>query len=314
MKPKPRNLAASFRARLLALAKERREDFQFVLSRWLAERFLYRLGISPYKDQFALKGAMLFIAWSGKLHRPTRDVDLLRWGSSEVADVVNAVRDICRVPAEDGLEFDLQAIEGERIREDGNYEGVRVKVAAVLDAARLQLQVDVGFGDAVEPAPEERKFPVLLPVEAPTVRAYPPEALIAEKLEAMVVLGIANSRMKDFYDIWTLARSFPFRLPTLARSLRATFERRGTPLPDGLPFALTSEFLDDPVKKTQWQAFRKRLGEHTGNLSLQPVGGMIAEFLRPAIDAARGGKAGAGIWTPPGPWRAPAEDRPVGPA
>lgn len=239
MKQKPRNLPASVRARLLGLAKERNEDFQFVLGRWIVERFLYRLSVSPHKDQFVLKGAMLFIAWSGKLHRPTRDIDLLGWGSSEVGDVVETVRSICQVSVDDGLHFELEGIQGERIREDGNYEGVRVRVPGTLAGARAQLQIDIGFGDAVEPAPQEREFPVLLDQEVPILRTYPPEAVIAEKLEAMVVLGIANSRMKDFYDIWTLASSSTFHLATIAHSVRTTFERRRTPLPGGLPFALT---------------------------------------------------------------------------
>lgn len=305
MNKKPRNLAASFRARLLALAKERREDFQFVLGRWVVERFLYRLGVSSERDRFVLKGAMLFIAWSGKLHRPTRDIDLLGFGPSGVSEVVDAIRTVCQVRTEDGLEFDLRGIEGEHIREEAVYEGVRVKVPARLDSALVRLQVDIGFGDAVEPEPEVREFPVLLPLEAPRVRTYPPEALIAEKLEAMVVLGIANSRMKDFYDIWTLVHSLTFHLPVLARSVHATFERRRTPLPDSLPLALGAEFLDDATKQVQWQAFVKRSGIGS-DLNLRSVGEVLARFLGPVIDAGRRGAIQkASVWVPPGPWRTP---------
>lgn len=302
---KPRNLAASVRARLLNLAKDRGEDFQLMLGRWIVERFLFRLSISLHKNLFVLKGAMLFVAWSGELHRPTRDLDLLGRGSSEI---VRAIRTICALAAEDGVKFELDAICGERIREDGVYEGVRVKVPAVLDAARVQLQIDVGFGDAIEPPPEERQFPVLLAMDAPRILAYPTETVIAEKLEAMVVLGIANSRMKDFYDIWMLARSHTFRLSSLANSIRATFDRRRTTLPNGLPLALTPEFLEDAIKQTQWRAFVNRLGagEH---LTLSAVGELLAHFLGPAIDVAQSqpGQTSLDEWTPPGPWSVSAD-------
>jgi hypothetical protein len=290
---------------LFALARERHEDFQFVLGRWVIERFLYRLSISPHKNQFVLKGAMLFIAWSGKLHRPTRDIDLLGWGSSEIPEVVETIRAICKLPAEDGLEFGLEGIQGERIREDGGYEGVRVRVPVTLDGARVQLQVDIGFGDAVEPAPEERTFPVLLPLEAPTVRTYPPEAVIAEKLEAMVVLGIANSRMKDFYDIWTLASSYTFQLDTLGHSVRTTFARRHTPLPVGLPFALTGDFLRDSVKQQQWQGFIRRLNAGDQHPALEQVGAFLVGFLEPVIETAAGKMEEGRSWVAPGPWRKP---------
>jgi hypothetical protein len=226
---KPRNLAASHRAKLLTLAQERKEDFQFLLGRWTVERFLFRLGQSRHKDRFILKGAILFIAWAGKLHRPTKDLDLLGRGAHDVSHVVDSIRDICAVECEDGLEFDLAAIEGWRIAEDAEYEGVRVKVPASLDGARVQMQIDVGFGDAVEPAPKPLTFPVLLPLEAPTVNAYPPEAVVAEKFHAMVRLGIANSRMKDFFDIWTLASTYRFE-STCSRAPSAAPSSGGKPV------------------------------------------------------------------------------------
>lgn len=218
---KGRDVAASYRAKLLLLARDRGEDFQFLLGRWVMERFLYRLAGSVQSDSFVLKGAMLFLAWEGRLHRPTKDLDLLGFGSSDVLEVTDRIREVCAVPAEDGIVFDLAGVEGERIKEDAEYEGVRVRVPARLDGARVSMQIDVGFGDAVEPPPAELTFPVLLPLDAPVLRAYPPEVVIAEKFQAMVALGIANSRMKDFFDIWTLAQTHGFDFEVLAGSVRS---------------------------------------------------------------------------------------------
>ena len=297
-----RNIAASHRAKLLALAQRRGDDFQFLLGRWMIERFLYRLSLSTHKKDFVLKGAMLFLAWDGKLYRPTRDLDLLGFGSAELDKVTGRVREICSVPADDGIIFDLTGIEAERIKEDAEYEGVRLRVPASLDGARVTMQVDVGFGDKVDPAPAELPFPVLLPLDAPVVRAYPPEAVIAEKFHAMVVLGIANSRMKDFFDIWTFASTQRFDISRLANSLRRTFEQRHTPLPEVSPLALTGEFLLDRAKQTQWNAFCKRLGLRD-TPSLDATGPLLVSFLMPAVEQARSRKPDSMTWEPPGPWR-----------
>src|ERR1035441_6424422 len=202
-----------------------------------------RARLAAQKDGFVLKGAMLFLAWEGRLHRPTKDLDLLGFGSPDVEDVTHRIRDVCAVQADDGIVFDLAGIHGERIKEDAEYEGVRVRVPASLDGARVSMQIDVGFGDLVDPPPAELTFPVLLPLDAPVLWAYPPEAVIAEKFHAMVILGIANSLMKDFFDIWTLAQTHGFDIEMLAGSVRSTFERRRTPLPETVPMALTGEFL-----------------------------------------------------------------------
>ena len=298
---KVRNVAGSHRAKLLTLARSRGEDFQFLLSRWVVERFLYRLAGSAQKDTFVLKGATLFLAWEGRLHRPTKDLDLLGFGSPDVDDVTRRIRDVCAVQADDGIVFDLGGIRGERIKEDAEYEGVRVRVPASLDGARVSMQIDVGFGDLVDPPPAELTFPVLLPLDAPVVRAYPPEAVIAEKFHAMVILGIANSRMKDFFDIWTLAQTHGFAIETLAGSVRSTFERRRTPLPETVPMALTGEFHEDHSKQTQWAAFGKRLGLR--DLSPLPlIGGQIAAFLMPVLGAIRAANSVAHVWVPGGPW------------
>jgi hypothetical protein len=296
-----RNVAGSHRAKLLTLARDRSEDFQFLLGRWLIERFLYRLAGCGQRSSFVLKGAMLFLAWEGRLHRPTKDLDLLGFGSPDVDDVTHRIRDICAVPADDGIVFDLAGIQGERIKEDAEYEGVRVRVPASLDGARISMQIDVGFGDLVDPPAVELSFPVLLPLDPPVVRAYPPESVIAEKFQAMVVLGIANSRMKDFFDIWTLARSHHFDLEQLSHSLKSTFERRRTPLPANAPLALTSDFLEDRSKQTQWAAFGKRLGLR--NLPPLPlIGEQIAAFIMPTLSTPSGPPLANQVWAPGGPW------------
>jgi hypothetical protein len=298
---KVRNVAASHRAKLLTLARNRGEDFQFVLGRWVVERFLYRLAGSAHKDRFVLKGAMLFLAWEGRLHRPTKDLDLLGFGSSDVPDVTDRIREVCAVRADDGIVFDLAGIQSERIKEDAENEGVRVRVPASLDGARVSMQIDVGFGDLVDPPPAELTFPVLLPLDAPVLRAYPPEAVIAEKFHAMVVLGIANSRMKDFFDVWTLAQTQGFHVERPTGSVSGTFARRRTPLPEGIPMALTGEFLENRSKQTQWAAFGMRLGlRDLPPLAL--IGEQIAAFLMPVLSALHVANPTFQTWAPGGPW------------
>ncbi len=155
------------RAKLLDRARDRKEDFQFMLGRWVAERFLFRLGKSDQREAFVLKGATLFLIWQGKLLRPTRDIDLLGYGSAQIRNVVESIREVCSIEAADGIVFDLAGVTGEEIREDAEYDGVRVRVPASLDGAKVQLQIDIGFGDAVDPAPEETTFPVMLEMESP---------------------------------------------------------------------------------------------------------------------------------------------------
>lgn len=299
---KGRNIAGSHRAKLLNLSRDRREDFQFLLGRWVSERFLFRLSHSPHRNDFVLKGAMLFVAWEGRLHRPTKDLDLLGYRSSDVEKVTDRIRDICSVVADDGIVFDVRKIMGERIKEDAEYEGVRVRVPASLDGARVSMQVDVGFGELIDPPASELDFPVLLPLDAPRVRAYSPEAVVAEKFHAMVVLGIANSRMKDFFDIWTLASTRRFEMTTLTSSIRGTFERRRTAVPDSTPLALTSEFLLDEMKRKQWDAFCNRLGLK-GIPGLAEIGRLVAGFLMPAIAGSARPAQPRSVWDPPGPWK-----------
>lgn len=302
MKPEVKNIPASMRAKLYALAQKRKEDFQFVLTRWVAERFLYRLGESKHHDRFVLKGATLFLIWKGELARPTRDVDFLCYGSADTGRVVHTIREICSLTAADGIEFDLDKIRAEEIRDDADYGGVRVFVPAVLDKAKVTVQIDIGFGDVVDPAPVETKFPVILDLPPPSLRAYPPEVVIAEKLQAMIQLGIANSRMKDFFDIWTLSREQTFRMARLRRAIVATFEHRKTPLPESSPTALTDSFLRDPEKVKLWKAFLKRIHLPGGDAELADVGTYIWGFLKPVLGSddtvAKGME-----WPSGGPWK-----------
>ncbi len=308
-KEHPTNVAASVRDRLLNRARARGEDYNVLLTRYAVERFLYRLGRSEHSERFVLKGAVLFVLWEGNPHRITRDLDLLGRGPSGVEEVVGAVRDVCAVEVEDdGLTFDLKTAVGERIREDQAYEGVRVTVLARLGTARVPLQIDVGFGDAITPDAEEATLPTILDAPPPVLRAYPRETVVAEKVQAMVILGIANTRMKDFYDVAYLARHFSFDGPTLVRALRATFERRGTPLPEGTPLALSDEFAGDALKQTQWRAFlRKAKLDIAGGEAAVDLPGVVEAlraFLLPPLRAAALSEPFERVWLAPGLWRA----------
>ena len=300
---KGKNTSASIRARLLALAQSNGEDYQRVLGRYAIERFLYRLGRSPYRDKFAIKGATLFTLWTGHTHRPTKDLDLLgRASSSDIGEVETTIRAICEIPEEDGIVFNSKSVEGTKIKEDDEYDGVRIKLHAELDGARIPMQIDIGFGDAVYPEPELASFPALLPMDAPLIRAYPREASIAEKLQAMVVLDIRNSRMKDFYDIWFMANTWTFDMASLRKAILASFERRRSTIPTGIPFALTDDFLNDPQKKQQWNAFVSRLDPGGKVPSLEEVGGILRTFLMPCISWDPLTQAEIRTWTPNRHW------------
>ena len=273
-----------------------------MLGRYAIERFLYRLGRSPYRDKFALKGATLFTLWTGHTHRPTKDLDLLGRGSSAIGEVEQTIRAICEIQEEDGIVFDSASVEGTKIKEDDEYDGVRIKLLAELAGARIPMQIDIGFGDAVYPEPELASFPVLLPMEAPLIRAYPREASIAEKFHAMVLLDIRNSRMKDFYDIWFMANTWTFDMASLRNAILASFERRGSTIPTGVPFALTDDFLNDPQKTQQWSAFVNRLDPGEKAPSLEEVGAVLRAFLLPCISGDSPTKAEILSWTPNQGW------------
>jgi hypothetical protein len=302
VKKAPKDIGASVRARLLRLARERGEDFQVLLTRYANERLMYRLASSRHASAFVLKGAALFTLWTGKPHRATRDVDLLGFGDPSESHIRAVFAEVFALALEDdGVRFDLDTLVVGPIREDQEYGGVRLVIVARVTAAQVRLQVDVGFGDAITPEAALVEFPALLEFPAPRLRAYPRETVVAEKFEAMVQLGMANSRMKDFYDVAILARDFDFDGDLLARAIRATFERRRTPMPEGPPVALTAAFADDTTKMTQWSGFVRKAGvRDAGTLAetVQAVSAFVERPLRAAID----GTSIASRWQAGGPW------------
>jgi predicted nucleotidyltransferase component of viral defense system len=289
-KKPPTDIGASVRARLLRLARERGEDFQLVLTRYASERLLFRLSASGHAQQFVLKGAALFALWTGKPHRATRDLDLLGLGDPGVEHVRKIFSEVLAYEViDDGVHFDLATLTVGLIREDQEYGGVRAEVVARVTNAQVRLQVDVGFGDAITPEAMVVELPPLLDFPAPRLRAYPRETVVAEKLEAMVKLGMANSRMKDFYDVAVLARSFTFDGDLLTRAIRTTFERRRTPLPTTTPVALTAAFAEDPSKATQWSGFVRKAGITGGKTLAETIAAVRAFVEAPLLAAAGAG-------------------------
>ena len=285
MAEKHANLGASVRAKLLNQARASGQPFDLILVRFALERLLYRLSISGHAERFVLKGAMLLTTWFDDPARPTRDLDLLGFGDPDPDAMQTTFRDILSIEVDDGIVFKADTLRVDRIREALDYGGVRLRAVADVGGARVPVAIDVGFGDALEPGAELLDYPTLLDQPAPQLRAYARETVIAEKFQAMVSLGRANSRMKDFYDIWLLATSFPFEDDRLARAIKATFERRETKIPDQLPDALTRDFGEDPAKIQQWEAFKRDLGADPG--SLIDVCATLASFLGPRAEAAR---------------------------
>ena len=306
----PRNVAASVRQRLLNLARQRGEDFQWVLVRFGLERLLYRLGQSQHRSRFVLKGAMLFQAWIPDVHRATRDLDLLGSRAGPRGDLKEVFRDICSCDApDDGLEFRTDDIRMEPIAGRQDHEGVRVRLMAMLDGARIPLQIDVGYGKAVYPPAETIEYPTILSFPAPTVRAYPKEALIAEKFHAAVILGMANSRVKDFYDMWVMSTTFEFCGSRLAGAMASVFDGRDTEIPRDLPVALSREFSQDPSKLKQWQGFLRRHAIGEVESAFPQIVSGLRSFLMPVCGAILSGEAVEAVWHPPGPWRtAPIEE------
>ena len=253
------NLAASVRARLLNIAKAEQTDFNAVLVRYALERFLYRLGLSAHADRFVLKGAMLFNLWYAMPHRPTRDIDLLGFGASDLESIAQAFREIVSVTADDGMVFDATSVSVEAIRKSAGYAGARVLVSAELARARCKTQIDIGFGDAVTPGPVNATYPVLIAdFPPPQLRTYPVYTVVAEKLHAIVLLGITNSRLKDYFDLWILLDREALDSGILASAIGATFNRRGSRLPTELPIGLSDEFSGDASRQALWAAFLRK--------------------------------------------------------
>jgi hypothetical protein len=285
-RPVLRNVGASVRQRLLNLSRGSGVAFDILLTRYVLERLLYRLTLTRHADRFVLKGAMLITTWFTDAFRQTRDIDLLGFGSPAPDAMLGVFRDVCAVPVDDGVAIELAGLRVETIRETLEYGGLRLRTAAAVAGARVAIVIDIGFGDAIEPGLEDIELPVLLDQPAPRLKAYARETVIAEKFQAMVLLGLANTRFKDFYDLWTLSNLFVFDDDRLARAIAATFERRRTAIPIHPPVALTPIFAADPTRRRQWAAYIEDLG--LAGLELGEVTARLAVFLMPHAERARG--------------------------
>lgn len=296
------NQAASVHQRLLNLAKVRGRPFNELLQFYAIERFLYRLAQSQYRDRLVLKGALMLLVWKTPVTRPTLDIDLLGRISNDLESVRSVIEEICRQAVEDdGLLFDSSTVIMDRIAEDADYEGVRARFQGHLGKARIPMQIDLGFSDVITPAPVSITYPVLLGHPRIDLLAYSRETAIAEKLEAMVSLGQLNSRMKDFFDLWLLARTQEFDGRVLAEAISRTFARRQTPVIVD-PVCFTEDFATDPIKAIQWAAFVRngKLTDAPG--SFQEVVTNVRIFLRPAVEAVIAKDEYSSHWRPCGPW------------
>jgi hypothetical protein len=298
------NLPVSVHARLQNRARETNKPFQELLQYYAMERFLYRLSKSPHRSRFVLKGALMLHVWNAPLARATKDVDLLGHLDNSLEHLARVVREMCTTEVDpDGMVFDPATVKADRIKEDADYEGVRVRFVGLLGKARAAMQIDVGFGDVVTPGAETITYPALLDFPAAELSGYPRETVVAEKFQAMVYLRTANSRMKDFYDVWLLATVFPFNGSLLARAISATFANRATAI-DEAPIAFTSEFTEQLSTRTQWTAFQTRLSNERCPEKLSEIIALLAAFLLPVARACATGAGFARRWPPGGPWGA----------
>jgi hypothetical protein len=297
-----KNLAASIQSRLKEKARSSGQDFNELLHYYSMERFLYRLAQSRYCQTFVLKGALMFLVWGAPLSRPTRDIDLLGFSGNAVETLVRTMQEICLQAVEpDGITFDPDSVKGERIKEDADYEGTRIRLRGTLGKARLHLQIDIGFADVISPGPLLVEFPTILSQPAPQLQGYPRETVVAEKLEAMVHLGRIDSRMKDFYDIWLLANTFEFAGVYISNSIRQTFELRRTTFPKEIPTALSGPFARE--KQGLWEAFCTRYQLKSVPRDFEPVVDFLRTFLWPVFLAFTRGSQLDATWKPGGPWK-----------
>lgn len=301
---KKKNFAHSVFQRLLNRSKIKGEDFNLLLIRYGIERFLYRLSVSSYSDKFVLKGASLFLVWKGQNYRVTRDADFMATGNPDRAELAEIFEEICLLQPspEDGIVYLPDSLKVKEIREDVAYGGMRTTLVGVLNEARIPLQIDVGFGDAITPAPEAIEYPVLLDAPVPKLMAYPCYTLVAEKLEAMVHLGETNSRMKDFYDICLVSRLLGFDGNILRQAIVKTFNRRETTFPKSIPLVFLPDFYDDSQKKIQWKAFIRKAKVDVQVGSLGSAIDEVSRFIMPVLDAIRADTDFNKYWRPSEGW------------
>jgi len=303
-----RNLSASVRQRLLNYSKAQQVEANLIFARFAAERFLYRLAQSPYAERFVLKGAMLLLVWFAEIVRSTRDVDLLGFGELSDDELRRIFGAICTQPVEpDGIRFREDTVTVTPIRGQDPYGGRRVTLVGELGTARLSVQVDVGIGDAVIPPAEWLEYPSLLDLPRPRLRAYRPETSVAEKLHAMILLDLANSRMKDFFDLWVLSERCSFDGEVLAAAVRATFSRRGSRIPEQTPMALTEAFARHPDKARQWSAFVNKGELRPAPKEFTQVIAQLGGFLDPVLESLRMNRSFTQHWPPGGSWQSVAE-------
>jgi predicted nucleotidyltransferase component of viral defense system len=296
------DVGASARQRLLNQSRAQARPFQELLQYFAMERFLYRLSRSTFSDRFILKGALLLTAWRAPLSRPTMDIDLAGRTSNELDHIAELVRSVCETVTEpDGIEFIAASIEVSRIKEDADYEGVRVRFHATLARARIPMQIDIGFGDVIVPAPKELEYPTLLDFPAPVLSTYPRETVVAEKLEALTKLGLLNSRLKDYYDLALLSRMYPFDGAQLSAAIQATFRHRGTRI-EADPIGLTEAYHEDPARTLQWKAFVRRSRFTEQPDELKHLVSDVRRFASPVLAMATGEEQLILSWRAGGPW------------
>lgn len=286
MGKQPANIVASIKARLTNIARAKRMPFDLILIQFVLERILYRLSISDHRPCFILKGGMLLITWIPDDARVTRDLDLLAHGEASEDFIRDVFIELFSMNVGDGLKFVIGEMRISPIREEMEYGGYRLKTTALLDRTRVPVTVDIGYGDAITPTVNEIEYPVLLDMAAPKIRSYPPETVIAEKFQALVALGMTNSRMKDYYDLWALATAVDLDTKKIAAAIVATFNRRQTEIPHAAPVGLTAEFGNDEAKIRQWRLYLESLGVEP--VGLTTVVSRIADYVMPASAIAAG--------------------------
>lgn len=299
-----KSIQASVKQRLLNLARQTNQEFNLLLIRYGIERFLYRLAQSDQRDAFVLKGAILFQLFAAAPHRPTKDVDLLGRGAPDIPRMQKIMQRICgHEVADDGIEFDANSVVVARIKEADEYSGLRVNINGRLGTAHLRLQIDIGFGDAITPRPTLKSLPCLLDLPVPRMRVYAWETVVAEKFQALVELGMTNSRMKDFFDLAYLAVEFEFDGARLAKAIESTFKRRQTELPAARPAGLSTEFTEDPATVAKWQAFLRRSRLDASKSTLTENANAIWLYLEPVVEALKNNGPFKKYWQPGTGWQ-----------
>lgn len=296
------NLSASVRQRLRDHAAVTDRPFDEILRFFAMERFLYRLSMSQHADKFILKGALMLRVWNAPQQRPTMDIDFLGQPGNDIRSIENIVREICSIEVEpDGIVFNPTTVVGQVIRADADYEGVRIRFQGLIESARVKIQIDIAFDPFLPTELVINNYPTILGFPIPRLKSYSRESTVSEKLQAMVFLGTANSRVKDFYDIWLISRYFDFDGETLASAIKTTFEHRRTQL-EAMPVAFATKFVTDPVNTNRWQAFITRNNLTGVPDQLGQVADVIAAFLTPVLNALIESEPFTKVWRAPGPW------------